>query len=93
VVNVEVALNGLDLGGQAVGDAGAQVRLEHQAHPGRALGDRVHGGLHDGHGLVPVALDRGEHRVGLVRQPAGAHHPDGLGDDLADALADAERCD
>ncbi len=39
----------------------------------------------------PVALDRGEHRVGLVRQPAGPDDPHGLRDDLADALADAER--
>lgn len=41
----------------------------------------------------PVALDRGEHRVGVVGQSAGADHADGLRDDLADALADAERGD
>jgi hypothetical protein len=55
------------------------------------LGDRVDGGLHHGHGFVPFALDRGEHRVGLVRQPAGADHAHGLGDDFPDAFADAER--
>jgi hypothetical protein len=41
----------------------------------------------------PVALNRGEHRVGLVRQPARTHDPHGLRDDFADPLADAERGD
>jgi hypothetical protein len=41
----------------------------------------------------PVALDRGEHRVGPVGQPAGAHDAHGLRDDFADAFADAERGD
>jgi hypothetical protein len=34
MVNGEVALDRLHLGGQAVRDARAQVRLEHQADPG-----------------------------------------------------------
>ena len=52
---------------------------------------RVHGVLDHGHHLVPVALDRREHRVGPVRQAAGANHPDRLGDDLADTLTDTKR--
>jgi hypothetical protein len=38
-----------------------------------------------------VALDRGKHRVGAVRQAAGADHAHSLRDDFPDALADAER--
>lgn len=88
---VQVAVDRFYLGGQAVCDAGAEVGLQHEAHPRCALGNRVDGGLDHRHGLVPVALDRGEHRVRPVGQPARANHPDRLGDDLADALAGAER--
>src|SRR6516225_1650911 len=41
----------------------------------------------------PVALDRGEHGVRPVRQPAVPHHPDGLGHHLADPFPDPQRCD
>jgi hypothetical protein len=41
----------------------------------------------------PVTLNRGEHRVGPVRQPALTHHADRLRDDLTDPFADAERGD
>src|SRR5690242_14573915 len=87
---LQIALDGLDLGSQSVGNAGTHVGLEHEADPGRPLRDRVHRVLDDGHDLVPVTFDRGEHRVGAVGQPAGAHDADGRGDDFADALADAE---
>src|SRR5580704_2398129 len=90
---VEVALDGFDLGVQRVGYARAQVSLEHEADPGRPRGDRVHGLLDHGHRLVPVALDRGEHRVGPVGQAAGADHADGFRDDLTDVFPYAERGD
>jgi hypothetical protein len=41
----------------------------------------------------PLPFDRREHRVSLVRQTTGPDNPHGLGDDSADALADAERGD
>src|ERR1700750_3377253 len=43
------------------------------------------------HRLVPLALDGGEHGVGLVRQPALPDHPDGLGHHLTDCLSGAKR--
>jgi branched-subunit amino acid transport protein len=92
-VLIEVALDGLDLGGQGAGHAGPDVGLEHEADPGRFRADSVHGPLDHRHRLVPVAFDGGEHGVGVVRQAAVAHHPDRLGDDFADCLAHAERRD
>jgi len=89
----EEALDGLDLGGQAVADAGPDVGLEHQAHPGGA-------GLHDLdrlpydlHDLVPLALDGGEHGVRTVGQPAVPDHAYRLGDQFPDSLPDPERRD
>src|SRR5664279_867774 len=64
-----------DLGRQLAGVARPDVGLEHERDPRCAGGDNVGGPLDDGHHLVPVALDVGKHRVGLVWPP-------GLADDL-----------
>jgi EmrB/QacA subfamily drug resistance transporter len=88
---LQVAFDRFDLGGQRTGYPRPQVGLEHQADPRRPGRDGGHGLLHHGHGLVPVALDRGEHGVGPVRQPALAYHPHRLGHGLADRLTHPER--
>src|SRR5690606_22392666 len=63
---------------------GSDVRLEHESHARRVGGDGVDGGLDDGHALGPLALDRREHRRGLVRQARLAHDAHGVGDGARD---------
>src|SRR3954447_7260234 len=55
------------------------VGLEHQAHPGPVPPDDLDGLTHDAQARLPVALDRGEHRVGPIGQARGAHDRDGGG--------------
>ena len=75
-------------GGGGVGEeAGGQRRVgpaDHVAQQTRVddaaglqEGDAVAGALDDVHDLVPLALERREHRVGAVRQPALADHAHG----------------
>jgi branched-subunit amino acid transport protein len=90
-LGLQVALHGFHLRGERAGHPRPDVRLEHQADPRRPGRDGIHGPLDHRHGLVPVTLDGGEHGIGLVRQPALPHHPDGLGHHLADPLPDPER--
>src|SRR3954447_10486360 len=78
----EVALDGLNLAGQPVGDVRAEVGLEDQADPWRPGRDRLDRPAYDVHHLVPLALDAGEHRVGTVGQPALPHDAYGVGDVL-----------
>jgi branched-subunit amino acid transport protein len=78
-LGLQVALHGFHLRGERAGHPRPDVRLEHQADPRRPGRDGIHGPLDHRHGLVPVTLDGGEHGIGLVRQPALPHHPDGLG--------------
>jgi branched-subunit amino acid transport protein len=84
---LQVPLHGLDFGGERPGHARPDVGLEHEADPRRPGPDRLDRALDHLHGLVPVALDGGEHGVGPVRQPALPHHPDRLGHHLADSFA------
>src|SRR5688500_872677 len=64
---------------------GTDVGLEHESDARVAQCDLVDRLLDNRHHLVPLALDVGEHRVGLARETRGADHPDSGGDGLADA--------
>src|ERR1022692_104452 len=86
----QVARQALHLGGERSGHAGPDVSLEYQADPGRPRRDGVNGLLDHAHHLVPLALDRGEHGIGVVRQPAVAYYADSVRDVLSDPLAHAE---
>ncbi len=68
------------LGLQLAGVAGADVGLDHERDARVGRGHGVDALLEHRHHLVPLALDVGEHRVGLVRQPRGAHDAHRLGD-------------
>jgi len=63
------------LGGQLSGETGPDIGLEHQRHPWCDLGEHVDGAFDHGHYLIPLTLDIGEHRVGLIRQARFPHHP------------------
>ena len=60
--------------------------LERETDPGRDQGDGVNGLLHDRHHLVPLALDRGEHGVGPVRQARGPDDTNSFGDGVPDGV-------
>src|SRR5665648_165936 len=59
-------LQTLDLGGELSLIARADVGLEDQADPRAKRPNRLAGSAHDIHAVIPGALDRGEHRVGVV---------------------------
>jgi hypothetical protein len=69
----------------------AVVQLHHHRNAGRGLSRCVHARLDDGHDLVPLALEVGEHGVRLVRKAACAYDADCLGDQVADRLSGAYR--
>src|SRR5690606_10563669 len=89
---LEVLLDAFDLGFELVVVAGADVGLEYQTDARGAGCHDVDGPLDHGHHLVPLALDVGEHRVGLARQTGFAHHAHGLGDRLADTAVGVTGC-
>ena len=89
----EFLLERLNLAGQPIIDAGAYIGFQYDTHAGSHFGHRVDGSLHDVHDLVPRTLDRGEHRVSVVRKPTGANHLHGPGDHARDPFPDAQRCD
>ena len=66
----------LDLGDQLPVVPGPDVGLEDQADARRGGGDDVDGLLHHRHHLVPLPLDVGEHRVGLVGETGVPDHAD-----------------
>src|SRR6185436_16041130 len=65
---VKDLLQALDLGGELSLESRADVRLEDKADPRAKSSNGLAGSAHDVHALVPGALDRGEHRVGVVGQ-------------------------
>ena len=85
----EFLLKRLNLAGQPIGNAGTYIGFQHDRHTGGHFSHRFDGSLHNIHYLVPLTLDRGEHRVGVVRKPTGANHLHGPGDQGRDSFPDA----
>src|SRR5450759_3056908 len=77
-------LQALDLGGELPLKSGADVGLEDQADPRAKRPHGLAGSAHNIHALRPGALDRGEHRVGVVVKAAVPHDPDSRGNGLTD---------
>src|SRR4051794_8297264 len=83
----QVLLDPLHLGGQLAVVPRADVGLEHQTDARVACRRHVDRLLDDGHHLVPLPLDVGEHRVGLAGQSGVSDDPHDLGHHLADSAA------
>ena len=92
-LGAEVRLDCCDLRVQRVGVARSMVDLDHHAHARRVLRDAHHARFDEVHHLVPLALDVGEHRVGLVGQAAVADELHRSGDGPAHRIAGTERTD
>ena len=76
--SVSQCLHLLDLGVQGVVVPRADVGLQDYLGADALVGE-AHGGVaHDGHDLVPFALDLGEHRGSAVGQPGVADDANGL---------------
>ncbi|GIF74927.1 hypothetical protein Asi02nite_44450 [Asanoa siamensis] len=92
VGSAEQAVDRRDLAVQGARDALAPVDLDDRRGAGGAGLDGRDGRADHAHRLVPgLALDGGEHGIGAVGQAGRADDPDGLGDELADGLAGAQR--
>src|ERR1019366_10719082 len=81
---VKDLLQTLDLGGELPLVTRSDVGLEDQADPRAKRPHSLAGPAHDVHALLPGALDRGEHRVGVVGKTAVPHDPDCRRDGLTD---------
>ncbi len=77
---------------QRVGDTGTNISPEHEAYPSGSPDDGVDRLSHDRHDLVPLSFDHREHRVRLVGEAAGTDHAHGFGHQVADVLAESDRC-
>src|SRR6478736_75476 len=80
LLTAERILEPLELAIELAGPAGTDVGLEHESDTRRGLRQHVAALLHDSHALVPLPLDRREHRVGAVRQTGVPHDANGSGD-------------
>src|SRR5215213_4292162 len=81
-VGPERLLQPLDLAGELPRASRSDVGLQHERDSGAELADRLGGALDDVEHLIPLALDRGEHGVGLIRQAGFAHDLDGRRDGI-----------
>src|SRR5450759_3497255 len=77
-------LQALHLGGELPLIARTDVGLEDQADPRTKPPNRLAGSPDDVHALIPRALHRGEHRVGVVGKTRVPHDPHCRRDGLTD---------
>ena len=74
----------VQLSGELAAVARPDVRLDDEGDPAAVAAHGLGGPLHDVEDLIPLALDRGEHRIGPVGQTGLPDDPHRVGDGVVD---------